>query len=120
MLRDSAFGVLALAVVGFWLGGSGQAGLSFSLAILAGGALALLNFFLLARLVARLMAGASGAGALAAGMVVKSFVALAGLWLLLQWFEAAGVFIGLAATVVSVSVRGALGLFAAPGGPQEV
>lgn len=115
MLRDSALGVFALVVVGFAWGGLGFAG-----AIFAGGALALLNFFLLSRLVARLVAGSSGAGALAAGMMLKALIALGGLWGLLQVFDTAGVFVGLGATVLAVSVRGAVGLFAVPGDPQEV
>ena len=116
LLRDTLITLAGLLAVAYGFGG-----LSWVVGAAAGGAFAALNIFLLGRLVGNLGAdtGADKGGQLLLGLLVKAVVGLVVLFALLQFLAPMGVMIGLGAGVLSLTLRGAAGAFAAPAAPLE-
>jgi hypothetical protein len=107
MLRDTLVTLTVLAIVAFAIGG-----VDWLVGALAGGALAALNVFLLGRLVGNL--DPDNSGPLMLGLLLKSGIGLAVLFLLLKFLAPLGVMLGVAAGVVALTFRGAAGAFARP------
>ena len=110
ILRDSAIVLALLSIGGAFAGGSWAVG------ALAGGLIALLNLFLISRLVARLAAGVSSGGAMAAGLLLKTALSLGGLWLAMRFLHPPAVLLGLGTVISAIALRTGLSLFAAPVG----
>lgn len=113
ILRDSAI-LLALMTLGGAL-----AGLDWGAGILAGGGIALFNLFLISRMVARLTAGEAKAAAMGFGLLLKTGLSLAGIWLALRWLHAPAVLLGLGTVISAIALRAGLSLFAAPTGASR-
>lgn len=110
ILRDSAIVLALLSIGGAFVGGV------WTLGILAGGLLAVLNLFLISRLVARLAAGESSGAAMGAGLLLKTALSLGGLWLAMRSLHPPAVLLGLGTVISAIALRTGLSLFAAPTG----
>ena len=107
LLRDTLITLLVLSIVAFIVGG-----LDWVMGAAAGGALAALNVFLLGRLVGNL--NPDNSAPLMLGLLLKSVIGLAVLFVLLKFFAPLGVMLGVSSAVVALTIRGAAGAFAAP------
>ncbi|MCB9764709.1 MAG: ATP synthase subunit I [Alphaproteobacteria bacterium] len=112
--RDSTIALTIMVLVGVVFGG-----LPWAAGLLAGGGIGLFNFLLIARLVARLVAGDSNGAQLAIGLSLKTLVSLAGLFLFMQVLHGPAVMVGLGVVVFAISLRGIASIFAAPRDTQE-
>lgn len=121
MLRDSAIAlaVMVLGALALW----GLDGVSTpALGVLAGGLIGLANLAMLGRLVENLtlaMATEQSSGGAALGLMFKSVVGLALFFFALQTFGVLPVLAGAMCTVLAITLRGVLNLFAPRASAQE-
>ena len=112
ILRDSGLlltgMVIVAAVVGGW---------SWGLGVAAGGALVLVNAFLILRLVQRMAAQVAGGAELAFGLTAKTLLSLVALYFMMEWLFIPAVLIGLVTVVSAIGLRSLFRVFAAPAVP---
>lgn len=112
--RDSIILLVVLTV-----GSAIVGGLLSGVGTLAGGALVLVNFLLIARLVEQLTAGESSGLRIGLGLLIKTIGSLAALVVLLKLLPPIGVTVGLGTVIAVVAVRGLASLYAAPSHARE-